>query len=91
MRSWSAHLRQAFASTAIDADIVEELAQHAESTYDELRADGVSETEALARIDRLIDGWRTDPSSLQRVIRRSPAVAAPPTSPSAWAGRARGC
>ena len=49
-------LRDVFASTSIDSDILDELAQHAESTYDELRADGASEHEALARVDRLIDG-----------------------------------
>lgn len=86
MRSWSAHLRDAFAATSLDADIVEELAQHAESTYDELRADGVSEADALARIDRLIDGWRTDPQSLQRVVRRSIAVVPPSTSRSLLSG-----
>lgn len=89
MRSWSAHLRHAFASTAIDADIVEELAQHAESTYDELRADGVSETEALARIDRLIEVWRTDPIALRRIVKRATVVIPPAESRSfasgAWA------
>lgn len=89
MRSWSAHLRHAFASTTIDADIVEELAQHAESTYDELRADGVSEAEALVRIDRLIDGWRTDPIALRRVVKRAVVVIPPAESRSfasgAWA------
>ena len=86
MPNWSAHLRDAFASSSLDADIVEELAQHAESTYDELRADGISETEALARIDRLIEGWRTDPKSLQRAIRRSTAVVPPSNSRSILSG-----
>ena len=49
MPDLDARVRSAFASSAIDADIVDELAQHAESTYDELRADGVSEQDALAR------------------------------------------
>jgi predicted permease len=80
MPDLDARVRSAFASSAIDADIVDELAQHAESTYDELRADGVSEADALARIDRLIDGWRTDPKSLQRVVRRSIAVIPPSAS-----------
>ena len=85
-RSWRAQLRDAFASSPLDADIVEELAQHAESAYEELRADGVTEEDALARIDRLIDGWRTDPSSLRRVVRRSMAVTPPSTSRSWLAG-----
>ena len=78
-----ARVRSAFASSAIDDDIIDELAQHAESAYDELRADEVSEQEALARIDRLIDGWRTDPKSLQRVVRRSVAVV-PPSRSRSW-------
>jgi putative ABC transport system permease protein len=83
-RSWSAHLRDAFHSTALDADIVEELAQHAEATYDELRADGFSEAEALEKVERLIDGWRTNPDSLHRVIKRSVAVI-PPAATGAFA------
>src|SRR4029453_11467898 len=80
------HFRAPFASSSLDADIVEELAQHAESTYDELRADGVSEIEALARIDRLIEGWGNDPASLQRVVRRSIAVVPPSASQSLFSG-----
>ena len=45
------------AATRLDSDILEELAQHAEATYDELRAEGDSETDALRKIDQLIDGW----------------------------------
>ena len=86
MRNSDARVRAAFASTSIDDDILDELAQHAESTYDELRADGVSEPDALARIDRLIDGWRTDPASLQRVVRRSIAVVPPRRSRSILSG-----
>jgi len=85
-RSWSAHLREAFASSPLDADIVEELAQHAESKYHELRADGVNETDALAEIDRLIEGWRTDPKSLRRVVTRSTAVVPPSTRDSILSG-----
>ena len=85
-RSWRAQLRDAFASSPLDADIVEELAQHAESAYEELRADGVPEEDALARIDRLIDGWRTDPKSLQRIVRRSPPVVPPSHLSSTFSG-----
>ena len=76
-RDFSARIRTAFAGAMIDLDILEELTQHVESTYSALRADGASEDEALARIDQLIVGWRTDPSSLQRVVKRAPAVVAP--------------
>jgi hypothetical protein len=57
-------IRAAFVGAMIDPDVLEELAQHAESTYHELRADGLGEQEALAKIDRLIEGWRDDPKSL---------------------------
>ena len=79
-------IRAAFLGTLIDADVLEELAQHAESTYGELRAEGLSETEALAKIDRLIDGWRDNPQSLQRVIRRSIAVVPPSAARSMFSG-----
>ncbi|HUQ87554.1 MAG TPA: ABC transporter permease [Vicinamibacterales bacterium] len=80
-----ARVRSAFASTAIDSDILDELAQHAESTYEELRAEGFSEEQAIARIDQLIDGWRIDPKSLQRVVKRATAVV-PPASPALLSG-----
>ena len=86
MRDWRSHLSSAFGSTLVDGDILDELAQHAESTYDELRADGVSEADALAKIGRLIDGWRNDPASLQRVVRRSIAVVPPSASSSIFSG-----
>ncbi len=86
MCNWGAYVREAFVSTSIDADILDELAQHVESTYDELRADGVREADALARIDQLIDGWRTNPASLQRVVRRSIAVVPPSPSRSILSG-----
>lgn len=82
----TARIRSAFRALDVDADIIEELAQHAESTFDALRADGVSEHDALAQIDRLIDGWRANPASLHRVIRRAPAVTPPSTSPSFASG-----
>ena len=79
-------IRAAFVGAMIDPDVLEELAQHAESTYHELRADGLGEQEALAKIDRLIEGWRDDPKSLQRAIRRSIAVVPPPASRSRFSG-----
>ena len=87
MPNWGARLREAFASSAIDDDILDELAQHAESAYDELRADGATEQDALGEVDRLIDGWRTDPRALRRVVKRSAAVV-PPSSTRAFASGA---
>jgi predicted permease len=78
--SWAKQIDAAFTNTGIDRDVLEELAQHAESTYDALRAEGASERDALATIDQLIDGWRTNPAALQRVIRRATAVIPPSTS-----------
>jgi predicted permease len=89
MRNFKADIEAAFRSTLIDRDILEELAQHAECTYDALRADGASEQEASARIEALIAGWRADPVALKRVVKGGGAVIPPPESPSrltgAWA------
>jgi predicted permease len=79
-------IEAAFAGVMIDRDVLDELAQHAESTYQALRADGLTEAEANARIDELIAGWRRDPSALNRVVKRSPAVVPPPATPEAWPG-----
>lgn len=73
-------LRSAFAAETIELDVLEELAQHAESTYDALRAEGASEVDALAQIDRLIEGWRSDPKSLRRAVKRAAAVTPPSES-----------
>jgi predicted permease len=86
MRDFQRHIETVFAGTSLERDILEELAQHAESTYDDLRADGVSAEEAGARVESLIAGWRMDPSSLQRVVRRAPAIAPPPASRSLFSG-----
>src|ERR1051325_9068105 len=85
---FNARIRSAFAGSMIDLDILEELAQHAESTYDALRADGVSESDAIARIDQLIDGWRTNPAALQRVVKRAAVISPPATSRSFMSGAA---
>jgi predicted permease len=79
-------VRAAFVNVPIDPDVLEELVQHAESTYVASRADGLTEAEANARIDELIAGWRRDPAALNRVVKRSPAVVAPPAATSVWAG-----
>jgi predicted permease len=70
-------IERAFTGSGIDGDILEELAQHAEATYAALRADGVTEADARARVDTLIAGWRADPASLRRAVRRAPVVAPP--------------
>lgn len=77
---------RAFDGIQIDSDVLDELAQHAESTYDALIADGTTEQAALTKIDQLIDGWRVDPASLRRVIKRPAAVTPPSPSGSIVTG-----
>jgi predicted permease len=87
MHDWSARIAAAFAPPAhLDEDIVEELAQHVESTYQALRADGLAEVDACARIDVLIQGWRSDPKALHRITKRATVVVPPPASGTIAAG-----
>ncbi len=86
MPDFRRQLEDAFAGTSIDRDVLEELAEHADSAYMELRAEGVADDEAATRVQALIAGWRHDPLSLQRTVKRTPAVAAPPVTTSVWAG-----
>jgi predicted permease len=79
-------IEAAFAATLIDRDILEELAQHAESAYEAMRADGMSAEQASARITAMIAGWRSDPAALQRVVRRPAPVTPPPASQAMFAG-----
>ncbi len=76
----------AFSGVPIDREVLDELAQHAESTYDALRADGLTVDDANARIDALIAGWRRDPSSLNRAVKRVPAIVPPPAATTAMSG-----
>ncbi|MDO8681016.1 MAG: ABC transporter permease [Acidobacteriota bacterium] len=80
MHDWKHRVRQAFITSVIDDDIVEELAQHAEAAYEALRADDVPGPEALRQIDALIAGWHEDPQVLRRRPKRAPTVAPPSSS-----------
>lgn len=82
MPSFSAQIRSAFtvAGHPLDEDVVEELAQHAESAYESSRADGRSDAEANLAVETLIRGWVADPSALRRHARRAPAVVPPAAS-----------
>ena len=88
MGEWHQRIRAAFdqRGLSIDLDVLEELAQHAESTYDARLAEGDSAADALACVDRLIDGWRLEGQALNRVIKRAPAIAPPAQSHSFAAG-----
>ena len=86
MPDFQRRIDSAFAGSGLDRDVLEELAQHVESTYEAHRADGLSEPEASQRVAALIEGWRTDPASLRRVIRRQVAVIPPGLSRSLASG-----
>jgi predicted permease len=60
MPDWTEHLRRRLASLSLspsrEAEIIEELSQHLEQRYEELRADGASDDEALRlAIEELVD------------------------------------
>ena len=80
---WTARLRDALKvpGLPIEDDVIEELAQHARSLYEQARADGCSHHQADARVAREIDRWRAESKSLRHVPRRA-AVPAPPAGTS---------
>ena len=92
MHSWKDRVRAAFlgaARTPAD-DIVEELAQHARSTYEAARADGCTVEEAEATVTELLHRWQTDAGSLERRSQRVAAVVPPvAAAPSRFAGLAQ--
>jgi hypothetical protein len=92
MHSWKDRVRAAFlgaARTPAD-DIVEELAQHARSTYEAARADGCTVEEAEARVTELLHRWQSDAGSLERRSQRVDAVVPPvAVAPSRLAGLAQ--
>jgi len=68
-----------------DEDVVEELAQHAEATYQAARAEGASAAEADARVEEQLAAWHADPGALQRP--RARRLAEPPSGRSSrWLG-----
>ena len=77
---WTARLRDAFGSATPEPAVVDELAQHAEAVYDELRADGVAADEADRRVDALIARWVTEAPALKHRVRRPPVPTPPPMS-----------
>ena len=81
---WRARVQGTFhaATDDPDADVIEELAQHAEATYESARAEGLSPEEAEGRVARLIESWRMEASELRRRLRRARVVDPPPITPS---------
>jgi hypothetical protein len=82
MPDFRTQVREAFKATRhpLDEDIVEELSQHAEATFEALRADGVLPDEAEARVQRMLRDWCADPAALNRRPRRATAVVPPASS-----------
>src|SRR5688500_17311202 len=69
MPDWIGHLRQRLASLTLtptrEAEVIEELSQHLDQRYDELRDSGVSDADARRRtIEELLD-----PDALARGMR----------------------
>jgi putative ABC transport system permease protein len=72
--NWKARLAR---SLQVDDDILEELAQHAASTYASARAEGLDEADAERRVTQQIDVWMANPALLRRRPRREPALVPP--------------
>src|SRR4051812_20294021 len=51
-RFWSAFVRTRLGAAGIDADVAEEIAQHAEEVYRAVRMTGATEAEALAAVTK---------------------------------------
>lgn len=68
--NWQQYVREHLPTLGLRAEreleIVEELAAHLESTYEQARADGATDEEARARAHRLISDWRAVESDLIR-------------------------
>jgi putative ABC transport system permease protein len=88
MHDFKALIHSAFVSTGqtVDAEVLEELAQHAASTYETARAEGCDAAQADARVAELIATWRADARWLRRRPKRDAVVLVPPVEGRAWAG-----
>lgn len=88
--NWSARLRREFASTGAspDADVIEELAQHAAAAFATARADGMPPADAERHVAALIDRWVADDRVRRRRPKREPAPAPPTTASSGLSGLA---
>lgn len=90
--NWKARIQAAFADArhVPDADVIEELAQHARAMYDAARADGCSHDEAYARVAEQVHRWRLEGDALRRRARHAPVVEPPPAlAPSRFTGLAQ--
>lgn len=89
--NWAPAIRDAAERTGqtLDAEVVEELATHAQSAYDAACARGSTTAEADAHVAQLIEVWIANPSGLRRPLRRPPAVDPPRASSRRFAGLAQ--
>ncbi|HEV8631668.1 MAG TPA: ADOP family duplicated permease [Thermoanaerobaculia bacterium] len=80
---WNAEVRAALArrhpQVPPDEDVVEELAQHAETSFHAARGEGLDEEAAAARVGALIAGWSAAMPATPRAAGR-PAAAPPPAA-----------
>ncbi len=76
---WGSLIRETarHAGRALDPDVIEELAAHAQNAYDASCARGSSIAEAEAHVRELIAVWIARSDGLQRPPRRPPAVEPP--------------
>ena len=88
MHDWASHITGRFAGVgrAVDADIVEELAQHAAAAYESARAEGLARDEAIARVDVLVTTWVDEAGTLKHRPRREAAVVPPSAGTATMAG-----
>jgi putative ABC transport system permease protein len=69
-----------------DADVLEELSQHATAAYQAARAEGADPDTANRAVQTLVASWCGDASSLRRRPRRPPVVEPPGEPSSPFAG-----
>src|SRR4051812_37703581 len=84
---WTTRVRIALTRETFvpDAEVVDELAQHAEAAHAAARADGASRDEADARVAALIERWRAEGPTLRHRRGRPAVVEAPANAGRAWA------
>src|SRR5580765_4590220 len=86
--NWTQHLRDAARRSGhtLEADVIDELAAHAQSALDAACARGMSLDEAHAHVRRLIDVWILEASALKH----APAATLAVEPPAMTAGMFRG-
>lgn len=82
--NWHRRIQDALGPQQLDDEVLEELAQHAASTYASARAEGLDEAAADRRVAQQIAAWVADPSLLRRRPKREPALVPPAGSGGAF-------